>query len=74
MSYQEKRSIVSLASTVLISALYLLIVYLKYVDVELLQLQDFRFWGVVFFILILGMVISGSVQDIADIRFYRRGV
>jgi hypothetical protein len=64
MSYQEKRSLVSLIGTILVLGLYGLYVYHKYQDVILIMNNDFRFWGKAFFILIPVMIVAQIIIQI----------
>jgi hypothetical protein len=52
MSYQERRSIVNLISTILISALYSAYMIQRYPEGNAYSADVFRFWGAFFLILI----------------------
>lgn len=52
MSYQEKKNIVSLMSTVLISTVYFVYVLQRFQDATLDQTETFRYWGSAILILI----------------------
>jgi hypothetical protein len=52
MSYQERRSIVNLISTVLITILYCAYMVQRYPNVDKYSPEIFRFWGAFFLILI----------------------
>jgi hypothetical protein len=52
MSYQERRSIVNLISTILISALYSAYMIQRYPEGNTYSADVFRFWGAFFLILI----------------------
>jgi len=52
MSYQERRTIVSLISTILITAFYFAYVFQKYPDASAYTADVFHFWGSTILILI----------------------
>jgi len=52
MSYQEKRAIMSLISTILITALYSVYMAQRYPEGSSYSAEVFRFWGAFFLILI----------------------
>ena len=52
MCYQEKRAIISIISSILITTLYGLYVYQRYLNGELTSENIFSFWGSVLLILI----------------------
>ncbi|MCR2822716.1 hypothetical protein [Lederbergia panacisoli] len=55
MTYQEKKSILSLISTILIFGIYCLYMYQQYPGGEMMgSAESFRYWG--FFVLILTLV------------------
>jgi hypothetical protein len=66
VTYQEKKSIVSLISTVLIFGSYCLYMYPQFPEGGLESTETFRFWG--FFILIL-MLVSIVAHIIISIIF-----
>ena len=52
MSYQEKQSIVNMASGLLITAIYAWIVYQRHLQGRFDLTEDFRTWGILFLIFI----------------------
>ena len=66
MSYQEKNTLVSLATTVLSFAIYCLIVFQKYNDTNFELAEEFKFWAQAILILIPVLIVS---QIIAQIVF-----
>ncbi|MGO4547409.1 hypothetical protein AB4Z29_21735 [Paenibacillus sp. 2TAB23] len=64
MSYQEKKNIVSLMSTVLITTLYFVYVLQRYQDVALDQTDTFRFWGSAILILIPVSIVAKIIIHI----------
>ena len=62
---QEKRSIVSVFSTILIFAVYSIYIYLTYMDGNLNLSSDFSFWGSVFLVLIPVMIVAKIIIHIA---------
>ncbi len=61
MSYQEKRSIVSLISTVLITVLYSAYMLQRYPDANAYSPEVFRFWGTFFLIFIVVTIVAKIV-------------
>jgi uncharacterized membrane protein len=66
MSYQEKKSIVNLISSLLISAIYAIIIYQKHVAGQFDLLNDYVAWGKVFLVFI---GISAAAKIIINIIF-----
>ncbi|CAM4450941.1 hypothetical protein FHS16_004104 [Paenibacillus endophyticus] len=64
MSYQEKKNIVSLMSTVLISTIYFVYVLQRYQEVALNQTETFRFWGSAILILIPVSIVAKIIIHI----------
>jgi hypothetical protein len=64
MSYQEKRSLVTLINIVLILGLYCLYVMHKYHDTIISNPNDFKFWGKIFLILIPVSIIGQIINHI----------
>jgi urea transporter len=64
MSYQEKRALVSLFSTVLITALYSLTMLQRYPDASAYSPDIFHFWGAFFLILIPVSILAKIVIHI----------
>ncbi len=52
MSYQERRALVSIATTIVISAFYFVYVLQRYPDADAYSPEVFRFWGTTIVILI----------------------
>lgn len=65
MTYQEKRSIVSLISTLLITALYSAYMVQRYPDANPYSPDVFRFWGAFFLIFIVVTIVAKIVIYIA---------
>lgn len=63
MSYQAKRAIVSLSSTLLVSAIYLLLVLQEYAGRDLSTADELTFWAAVILLMV-------PVQVIAKILFF----
>jgi hypothetical protein len=61
MSYQERRSIVNLISTVLISAIYSAYMFQRYPEGSPYSPDVFRFWGAFFLILIPVAIVAKIV-------------
>ncbi len=61
MSYQERRTLVSLLSTILISALYFVYVFQRYPSTDAYSPDVFRFWGSAILILIPVSIVSKIV-------------
>jgi uncharacterized membrane protein len=64
MSYQERRAIVSLISTVLITGVYSAYMVQRYPEVDSYSAEMFRFWGVYFLILIPVTIVAKIVIHI----------
>lgn len=64
MSYQEKRSIVYLTSTILIIALYLVYVLRIYPEVSFNSTTDFSFWGKTILLLFAAMVVINIINHL----------
>ena len=64
MSFQERRAIVSLISTILISALYSAYMFQRYPEGNSYSADVFRFWGVFFLILIPVSIVAKIVIHI----------
>ncbi|MFC5471803.1 hypothetical protein ACFPPD_24295 [Cohnella suwonensis] len=64
MSYQEKKNVVSLFSSILIFGSYCLYVFLRYDDANLEGTELYRFWGAVILILIPVSVVARIVIEI----------
>ncbi|MDQ0114184.1 hypothetical protein [Paenibacillus harenae] len=71
MSYQEKKNIVSLISTVLIFGFYCLYVYERFKDTILEGEALFRFWGAVILILIPITIVAKIIIEIIFIIINR---
>lgn len=70
MSIQEKRIIVNIFTTVLVSYLYFRQVYVHYFSAHPERLDDFSFWAKVFLIFIVVSVVSKIIMHIlASIAF-----
>lgn len=61
---KEKQIIVSMISSLLILVIYSLYVYSKYIKSNLAILDDFRFWGKAFFVLIAVSIVAQIVIHI----------
>lgn len=64
MSYQEKRSIANIISTVLLTGFYALYMWQNYFANDPGLLNDFSFWGKTFLILIPVTIVAKIVQEI----------
>lgn len=64
MSYQEKKHIVSLFSSILIFGSYCFYVYLRYHDAVMEGTELFRFWGAVILILIPVTIVAKIIIEI----------
>ena len=64
MSIQEKRSIVSMFSTVLAFVVYYVIVISKYYDVNFTTAEELKFWAAVILILIPVWIVSKIIIHI----------
>lgn len=71
MSYQEKKNIVSLISTILIFGSYCGAVYFRYSDMNLEGAELFRFWGAVILILIPVTIVAKVIIEIVFIIINR---
>ncbi|MBT2658354.1 hypothetical protein J7E81_24465 [Bacillus sp. ISL-18] len=58
MTYQEKKSIISLISTILIFGTYSLYMYPQHPEGELISLSTFRFWGLFVLNLMLFSIVA----------------
>jgi hypothetical protein len=65
MSYQERRAIVSILSSILISALYTAYMLQRYPDVGPYSPEVFRYWGSFFLILIPVSIVARIIIAIA---------
>ncbi|WP_028612649.1 hypothetical protein [Paenibacillus harenae] len=70
MSYQEKKNIVSLISSLLIFGIYSFYVFQKYQDRSLDQTDAFSFWGAFILILIPVTIAAKIIISIAFSIFY----
>jgi hypothetical protein len=64
MSTKEKQSIVTLISTVLILGFYALYVYQNYLKTDWALINDFKFWGTTFLIMIPVMIVAQIIIHI----------
>lgn len=71
MTFQEKKSIVSLFSAILIFAAYCLYMYLRYPAEGLEQAELFRYWGSFVLILTLVSIIAHIIISIIFNIIYR---
>ena len=71
MSYQEKKNIVSLISTLLIFGFYCLYVFQKYQEGSIDSTDTFRFWGAVILILIPVSIVAKIIITIVFNIIYR---
>lgn len=71
MSYQEKKNIVSLISTLLIFGFYCLYVYQKYQAGSIDSTDTYRFWGTVILILIPVSIAAKIIITIVFNIIYR---
>jgi hypothetical protein len=71
MSYQEKKNIVSLISTLLIFGFYCLYVYQKYQVGSIDSTDTYRFWGTVILILIPVSIVTKIIITIVFNIIYR---
>ena len=67
MSFQEKQSILSLFNGIIILGIYSIYVYQKYLLATPEIINDFKFWGKIFIILIPIVIV---VQIVMHILFY----
>jgi uncharacterized membrane protein len=58
MSFQERRAIVSLLGTILITAIYAAFMAQRYPDTGAYSPEVFRFWGTFFLILVLVSIVA----------------
>ena len=61
MSYQERRAIVNFISSILITALYSLVMFPRYPDADAYSVEVFRFWGTFILILIPVSIVARIV-------------
>lgn len=71
MSYQEKKSILSVITSTLIFGLYCLILFNRYGDRLFGDATDFRIWGIAFLILIPVSIVINIIAHIFFIIIYR---
>jgi len=71
MSYQEKKNIVSLISTILISSLYSMYVFHLYQEGRFHSTDDLRFWGSFIIILIVVSIVAKIIINIIFNIIYR---
>jgi hypothetical protein len=71
MSYQEKKSILSLISTILIFVLYCFYMYPQYPGGEVDSTESFRYWGSFVLILTLVSIIAHIIISIVFNIVYR---
>lgn len=64
MSYQEKRSIVYLVSTLLIIGFYCIYVFRMHPEKSLNPVTDFRFWGVTILLIVPAQIVTNIVTHI----------
>ncbi len=64
MSYQEKKNIVSLVSTILIFGFYCLYVFQRYQEGSMDTTETFKFWGAAILILIPVTIVAKIIIDI----------
>ncbi|MBM7652223.1 hypothetical protein [Neobacillus cucumis] len=64
MTYQEKKSIVSLISTLLIFAIYCLYMYPRHPEGGLKSMETFRYWGTFVLILTLLSIVAHIIISI----------
>ena len=61
MSYQEKKSLLSIFSNIFILGMYSLYIYVNYQDQILLNPNDLSFWGKAFFIFIPVSIVANII-------------
>ena len=61
MSSKEKSAIISIVGTLAIIAIYCLILFQKYQELALTPANDFKFWGIIFLILIPVLVVTQTI-------------
>lgn len=71
MSYHEKRAIVSMVTSVLITVGYSVYLYLRYLAGDGELINNPRFWGAAFLIFILVSIVANILITIAFIIYYR---
>ncbi|AJY74195.1 hypothetical protein [Paenibacillus beijingensis] len=64
MSYQEKKNIVSLISTIVVFGAYCWNVYLRYNDTNMEGAELFRFWGAAILILVPVSMVARMIIEI----------
>lgn len=64
MSYQEKRSIVYLISTLLIIGFYCIYVFQVHLEKSMNPVTDFKFWGITILLIVPAMIIVNIVTHI----------
>ncbi|GIP37704.1 hypothetical protein J31TS4_09840 [Paenibacillus sp. J31TS4] len=71
MSYQEKKTIVSLFSAILVFGIYCWFVYLRYSEMSLEGGELLRFWGAVMLILVPVTMVARMILEIIFIIINR---
>lgn len=71
MSYHEKRALVNMFSSVLITLGYSVYLYRRYLAGGGEILEDTRFWGAAFLILILASIVANILITIVFTIYYR---
>jgi hypothetical protein len=71
MSYHEKRAIVSMISSVLITVVYSVVLFQRYLSVSDEYLNDPRFWGAAFLVFIVVSILANILITIAFTIYYR---
>jgi hypothetical protein len=71
MSYHEKRAIVSMVSSVLITVFYSIFLYQRYLVVGSESVNDPRFWGAAFLVFILVSIVANIIITIIFTIIYR---
>ncbi len=64
MSYQEKRAIVSLVNSIVVTGLYSAVMLQRYPDASPYSVEVFHYWGAFFLILIPVSIVANIVIDI----------
>lgn len=67
MSYQEKKNIVALATTLLVFGSYSLYMYIRFNDANLEGAELFRFWGAFILILIPVSIVARIIIEVGFI-------
>jgi hypothetical protein len=71
MTYQEKKSIVSLISTILIFGTYCLYMYPRHPEGGMVSLETFRYWGLFVLNLTLFSIVAHIIISIVFNIFFR---